>query len=644
MALTISIEGKGVIANADATTNDTGGDGTGDWGFTGSGGVSNGLTTDTYKYGGASISAALSGAKNGWLWFNTGTATGYPLDFSVAGAEEGQHIYIWIACPTLGLTATLASQGLTVRIGSSTTDFNDYTIGGTDGSNGWDGKWKCFVIDPTKTASNIGGTINLASIQYIGARMQTTATAKGDNLFISQIAVGFGLRITGTSTTGWKETVDYCVDYANRAWGMFQEENGVYFQYGKVWIGDDATPQAAAVSFVDSGRVIQAGVSEYYESAAWKTSADIDYMGLVIEDDAAATNGVTTFTDGVIVGTDNGRSGSTFIGNLNHDYSMDLYGGSNANSVTLLYGTKLQNLTGILNSGDDAQHKFLGVSFVGCSQFDPVGGPVIRNCVFAETQDTVSALKWNASIDIQESTFIANTTGAAIEHNDWNGTESGTVTTADATGVILHDTAGTFLTDVAIGDIVYNETDLSFASVVSIDSNIQITTSGLAMGTDDQFASSDAYSITTPYTYSDLTFSGNTYDIDNTTSPANVVAVSKTGTSDPSLYPVGDFVVIQGAVTLSIKVQTTAKVAIENAQVSIYLLDSPFTELMNEDTLASGLAEASYEGATPIDIKWRVRKSETTDSPRYLSKSDTGQISSDGFSLTVTLIENPILN
>ena len=76
MALTITIEGKGVIANADAETNDTGGDGTGDWGFTGSGGVSNGLTTDTFKYGSACIAAALSGTKNGWLWFNTGTGTG----------------------------------------------------------------------------------------------------------------------------------------------------------------------------------------------------------------------------------------------------------------------------------------------------------------------------------------------------------------------------------------------------------------------------------------------------------------------------------------------------------------------------------------------------------------------------------------
>jgi len=29
----------------------------------------------------------------------------------------------------------------------------------------------------------------------------------------------------------------------------------------------------------------------------------------------------------------------------------------------------------------------LCVSFSGCSQFDPIGAPIIRNCIFAETVD-----------------------------------------------------------------------------------------------------------------------------------------------------------------------------------------------------------------------------------------------------------------
>lgn len=419
MALTIAIEGLGVIANADAEVNDTGGDGTGDWGFTGSGGVANGITQDTYYYGGDSISMALSGAKNGWLWFNRGAG----LDFTTT--YSGQYVYIWMHCPTIGLSDTLANGGVSIRFGSSTTDFRTWVVAGSNGSNGWDGAWKCFVIDPTSAGSIAdGGTYDDTAVQYFGIRGATTATAKGDNFFISQIAVGSGLRITGTSTTAWKEVVDYCTDLPNRAWGMMQEREGIYYQYGKIIIGDDATPQAAAVSFEDSGRIIQAGLSEVWSGTGtvFDPSAPTDYIGLVIEDDAAVTNGVTTFTDGVIVGTDNGRSGSSFIGNANHDYSMDLYGGSNVNSVTSFYGTKFQSLTGLLNSGNDANHSFLGCSFVACAQFDPVGAPVIRNCTFAETADLDSALLWNENIDIQDCNFIANTVGAGIEHPSSAGT------------------------------------------------------------------------------------------------------------------------------------------------------------------------------------------------------------------------------
>jgi len=146
MALTIAIEGLGVIANADATTNDTGGDGTGDWGFTGSGGVSNGLTTDTFYYGSSCISMALSGSgKNGWLWFNRGST----IDFTTTYA--GQFVYVWIHCPTIGLSATLANQGVSIRMGSATGTYRTWVVAGNNGSNGWDGGWQCFVIDPTTT-------------------------------------------------------------------------------------------------------------------------------------------------------------------------------------------------------------------------------------------------------------------------------------------------------------------------------------------------------------------------------------------------------------------------------------------------------------------------------------------------------------
>lgn len=72
--------------------------------------------------------------------------------------------------------------------------------------------------------------------------------------------------------------------------------------------------------------------------------------------------------------------------------------------------------------------------------------------------------------------------------------ESGTVTTLDANGVVLIDSTALFETNgVQVGSQVINHTDGSTAMVLSIDSEIQLTCTGLDGGTDNQFAVSDDY-------------------------------------------------------------------------------------------------------------------------------------------------------
>jgi hypothetical protein len=194
---------------------------------------------------------------------------------------------------------------------------------------------------------------------------------------------------------------------------MWQEREGIYYSYGKTYIGDST--QTATLSFGDQGRIIQYGISEYctnVSTGTWASSMPTDFSGIVIEDAASYT---TTFDDGVIVGTDDGRSGTTFVGNSLMDVSVDLYGGSNASSLTRLYGTIFKDLTGGITWGNDGQHLFYGGSIIGCGQFDPVGAVVIRNLLLAETDDVDAGLLWNENIDIQICNFIANTLGAAIE-------------------------------------------------------------------------------------------------------------------------------------------------------------------------------------------------------------------------------------
>jgi hypothetical protein len=99
--------------------------------------------------------------------------------------------------------------------------------------------------------------------------------------------------------------------------------------------------------------------------------------------------------------------------------------------------------------------------------------------------------------------------------------------------------------------------------------------------------------------------------------------------------------VVIAPVTLLITVTDKAdNLPIENVQTSIYLADSPFTELMNEDTTASGIASEQYSGTVPVDIKWRTRKSDELDDPRYFAQSGLGEITTGGFTQAVLMEEN----
>ena len=90
MALTIAIEGKGVIANCDSLTADTGGAGTGTWHELGGGSIS--LNPDVYLYGSNSIGSQYA-SKSGWTYFDEKTG----LDFTpTTGTETDQFIYIWV--------------------------------------------------------------------------------------------------------------------------------------------------------------------------------------------------------------------------------------------------------------------------------------------------------------------------------------------------------------------------------------------------------------------------------------------------------------------------------------------------------------------------------------------------------------------
>jgi hypothetical protein len=605
------------------------------------------LNTNVKKEGTGCIGIIPTASKDCGMIFNYYNANGSTvLDLTTVGNEVIQY---WMQSMSSALVATIASGGLYLivtavdAIPSSSNKWAKWYIGGSD--NHPEG-WNSFMIDTRKTPSATNGGWTYATDAPntyrigIGALASSATAWKAENIYIDRMAYGrpiYTLTGDGVLTADW---ADFLSDADTEVNGLIQDINGAFEVSCGIQFGDDS--QTATTTFVDAtNQTLNWKRYQYYSSGMVDSITYADYYKISAE---GAASYLTSVTLGSLVGTDAGILGGQIksLDPTNVPVIIDFNTDQAHITALNMYGVTFSGITGTINLGANSSFNYFSCSFIDCDQVDPDGACEIRNTLFIDTSDTVAALLWDANIDIQDCTFIANTTGAAIEHDTWDGTASGTATNTGSETTTLYDTTASFTTTVAVNDIVYNETDDSWGRVTVVVSNTELTHTALSGGTNNYWTTSDAYSVATPYDYTNLVFSGNTYDIDNTTSPANVVAISKAGTSNPSAYPTGDFVAIQGSVSIQITVKDKAGGNIQNAQTAVYLT-SDMSEILNTDTNASGVASTTYAGSTPAAVLVRVRKSEDTDDPRYFPFSKEDTISTSGLTLTVTLEVNPFI-
>lgn len=157
------------------------------------------LEPDFFVQGQNSISRAVSGAGTAkGMVFDNGTGINF-----TTGTHQDKLVYIWMRSNTPGLMDLRANGGLVVRLatGSATTNYRDWYVGGSDAYAANDG-WICYVIDPQSAGTATNGSYSAANVRYFGGYMTTTTTAKGQNFGIDRISYGRGeLRVTGTVTT-----------------------------------------------------------------------------------------------------------------------------------------------------------------------------------------------------------------------------------------------------------------------------------------------------------------------------------------------------------------------------------------------------------------------------------------------------------
>jgi len=137
------------------------------------------------------------------------------------------------------------------------------------------------------------------------------------------------------------------------------------------------------------------------------------------------------------------------------------------------------------------------------------------------------------------------------------------------------------------------------------------------------------------YTFDACTFSGNTFDVRNSSAGLVTIQVTNGGGTPTFENTGGGSVVVENAKTLTVTVKDIGGVVIQNAQTAIYV-KADNTQLMNEDTTAGGIATQAYAYTVDTDVFVKVRKS-STGATRYRSVSSPQTITTDGLNVTITL-------
>lgn len=163
---------------------------------------------------------------------------------------------------------TYANSGWRIGIGSSTSAWDWFRVGGSDYGSHRYGGWFNFAIDPTATESGTIGGGNGGTYQYFGNVPYTlNAVTKGDPVALDALRYGRGeISITGTGGS-FSEMASYndynaggtppgtsstSVDSGRHVLGLFQAAGGGYIWKGLMSMGLTAT----SVTFTDSNETI----------------------------------------------------------------------------------------------------------------------------------------------------------------------------------------------------------------------------------------------------------------------------------------------------------------------------------------------------------------------------------------------------
>ncbi|MBU1031502.1 hypothetical protein KKE03_01085 [Patescibacteria group bacterium] len=537
-------------------------------------------TPDTVdkKQGDASLCGTLKAAGNNITTFiPTGSPT-TKLNLS------NKHVRFWLLITSGGLVNTYALGGIQFWA-TNGTQTGYWYVGGRDT---YPGGWYNFVVDMSKPVDNGTKPSDMTQITQIGTCHNLTAAGKNvDNIWIDHFSVCDGLVVSGDIDTG----VMTCG--ANSA-GTYTRSAGSFLTDG-FRVGMDFTASGYANSGNNGNKTIStvtATVITVTDATGMVTEtgdADERIRGYVGLQEVFAVTDVpsTAHSTGILT-----RKAGVYclVGSLEVGLATSLTR-FQVKSQAVVFENR-PNKDGTLNHINSSLMKIL-VTDSGDTNYT-------TEFILGAKSGTqgISGCTVRSQSVTQLSKFSVDASGANVDNFKLYGTSFLGATTISlpanaATAEVLNCNFE------ACGQVAADTCVVKYCNFISADSAVDAA----VLINDDPHYVTDSNFISCPkgieldtvgdaeYSFTNLLFSGNTYDVNNTSGSS--LTVMKAGTSNPTTYT-GSTVTFAGSASLVIDIVDADGDAItENCEVTI-VRNSDTTILFEEDNIVDGSTTYDY--------------------------------------------------
>ena len=570
---------------------------------------------------------------------NVQAESGYGVQYGSNIDVTANLILIWVWIGSSGAVDTFANYGVYVRVTDSTSSwtatYSDFRVGGNDVA--WvGGGWALICVDASQTPDRGSGTPTLTAIRRIGVGfvLQTTSS-KSTLMAIDAIRFGSYYEATGSiSTTGVNLSFTASTKTITRPSGSFTTDGYVS--------GDRIVVRGSTNNnFLLTVNTVGTTTMTVDETLVDETSASgrtID-QAITLQDIYDYDRGTSTYFYGVVT--------KSKLGEFEINFPLTIGDISGTNRTAFLSENEVIYFA-------DQNHTQLSIITAQDT------GAVTRFLVGDSPGEDEDRVGFNGSVFT--ASYPANAQSATMDLD-------AAITELGIFGTLFREILGGLQFPAATGHYL---STVTFTACGQVDigqvETRNCTWSGYAGSADGALLWNESIDIShcnflantraiehpsaagSPYGYLNMTFGGNTYDVNNTSGSS--ITIGNTN-SNANSYT-GSTVTFQTTVLLRVTVYDEAGDPVQNAQTGIYALqtvgavtkgDELISGSGGSDTNASGIvSNASFNYQGDLNVEVRSRKSSAADDPKYKHLVSPQQIGSTGLDVIVTLIEDPIAN